>query len=251
MPTRRLPIQGRLHILTQPWTQRPTDTPLVHSQRTHTLQPSKPYWALPTNSHDNMPSILSREARTGLGPPGGPSGLWPLLPSAAPAPTLEVGCLETPETEVGPPAHLADSRPVHRRQLPLLGHQRGSSLTAAEPPPGPHPLGHLSPTWKATSGCPDWFPCLSLYTLGPQVVLDGSQRSFGSARFLVLLMTKNVNNVGAAGSLGCPAGARLLGGSGRTEKFTQKYVCGLAAEKAPGGAGTPPGDLSQPQGFSC
>lgn len=127
MPTRRLPIQGHLHIHTQPWTQRPTDIPLVHSQRTHTLQPSKPYWALATNSHDNMPSILSREARTGLGPPGGPSSLWPLLPSAAPAPTLEVGCLETPETEVEPPAHLADSRPVHRRQLPLLGHQRGSS----------------------------------------------------------------------------------------------------------------------------
>ena len=161
-------------------------------------------------------------------------------------------CLETPETEVGAPAHLADSRPVHPTAVSAPGaHQRGSSLTAAGPPPGPHPLGHLSPARKATSGRPDCFPCLSLYALSPQVVLEGSQRSFGSAGFLVLLMTKNVNNVGAAGSPGCPAGAGLLGGSGRREKFTQKYVCGLATEKAPGGAGTPPGDLSQHQGFSC
>lgn len=159
-------------------------------------------------------------------------------------------CLETPE--VGAPAHLADSRPVHPTAASAPGaHRRGPSLTAAELPPGPHSLRHLSPTWKATSGRPDCFPCLNLYAPSPQVVLEGSQRSFGSAGSLVLLMTKNVNDVGAVGSPGCPAGAGLLGGTGRREKFTQKYVCGLATEKAPGGAGAPPGDLSRHRGSAA
>lgn len=89
MPTRRFPTLVPLtHTHSEPWTQRPTDIPLVHSQRTHALKPSKPYWALPTHSHDNIPSSLSWEGRTRLGPPGAPSSLQLLFPSVPPAPTL-------------------------------------------------------------------------------------------------------------------------------------------------------------------